>query len=84
MLISSLKALIQRDPEQEISGVAISKVETAFATVSATRPDIAMPELFSADQIGSGDGIPAADVLVVAEQLDAALGPLPRLRRKAP
>jgi hypothetical protein len=36
-----------------------------------------MPELFSADQIASGAGIRAADVLVAAELLDAELGPAP-------
>jgi hypothetical protein len=80
-LISSMKELIARDPEHEIEGVAIETAEATIAAVKAAIPDDpvwgAMPDLFSADHIGGGDGIRAADVLVVAEQLDAALGPAP-------
>jgi hypothetical protein len=49
--------------------------------LSRVKPDdpvvAATPDLISADLIGSGEGFRAADVLVVAEQLDAALGPYP-------
>jgi hypothetical protein len=49
-------------------------VEAVFAAVKAAIPDIAVLELFSADQIGSGGGIHATDVLIVAERTDAQLG----------
>ena len=80
-LISSTRALIQRDPEQEVRGVALGVVDAAIADVKAAKPDdpviAATAELFSADLIGSGEGVRAADLLVVAEQLAAALGPEP-------
>jgi hypothetical protein len=38
---------------------------------------VATPDLFSPDRIGSGAVVRAADLLVVAEQLGAAIGPPP-------
>jgi hypothetical protein len=38
---------------------------------------VATAELFSDDLIGSGEAVRAADVLIVAEQLGAAIGPKP-------
>jgi hypothetical protein len=76
-LISSLRTLIARDPEQEVQGIAIPEIEATFAAVKAAKPDLATPELFSADHIGSGDGIRAADLLVAVERLDAAVGDPP-------
>jgi hypothetical protein len=80
-LISSTEKLIARDPEQEVRGVAIEVVDAAIAAVKVAKPNdsvvAATAELFSPDQIASGDGIRAADILVVAEQLDAAIGPEP-------
>jgi hypothetical protein len=77
-LISATKTLIARDPEQEIRGPAIENVAAAIAAVKAAKPHdpvvAATPDLISADFIGSGEGIRAADVLVIAEQLNAALG----------
>jgi hypothetical protein len=83
-LISSMRTLIARDPEQEIQGPAIENVAAPIAAVKAAKPDdpvvAATPDLISADFIGSGEGIRAADVLVIAEQLNAALGPSPSVR----
>jgi hypothetical protein len=80
-LISSTTALIQRDPEQEVRGIALGVVDAAIAAVKAAKPDdpviAATAGLFSADLIGSGEGVRAADLLVVAQQLAAALGPEP-------
>jgi hypothetical protein len=81
-LIRVLTPLVARDPEQEIQGIAIEPVAAAITAVKAAKPNdpvvAATPDLVSADFIGSGDSIRAADVLVVAEQLNAALGPRPR------
>ncbi|QOK24269.1 hypothetical protein IGS73_07985 [Janibacter indicus] len=80
-LINSMQALIQRDPEQEVRGVALGVVDAAISAVKAAKPNDpvvkATSELFSADQIASGEGVRAADLLVVAEQLAAAIGPYP-------
>lgn len=80
-LVESMKALIQRDPEQEVRGVALRVVDATIAIVKAALPNdpvvAATAELFSADLIASGEGVRAADLLVVAEQLAAAIGPYP-------
>jgi hypothetical protein len=80
-VISSTRALIQRDPEQEIQGIALAVADAAIEAVKAAKPDDPILQstasIYSADQIGSGDPVRAADLLFVAEQLDAALGPEP-------
>ena len=54
------------------------------ATLGAIKGDLAddpvvqsVTETFSADVIGSGESIRAADMLLVAKQLDAAIGDYP-------
>jgi len=52
--------------------------------VKAARPEIDIPQLFTADYIGSGDSFRAAALLIIAERIDAELGAAPpghRLRR---
>lgn len=80
-LIKSLKTLIARDPEQEVQGFAIPVLDAALTAIKQSTPEDpvvkALVELMSADFIGAGEPIRAADMLVVAEQLDAAIGPYP-------
>jgi len=80
-LISATKTLIQRDPEQEVRGIALAVADAAIDAVKAAKPDDPIVQstasLYSADQIASGEPTRAADLLFVAEQLDAALGPYP-------
>jgi hypothetical protein len=76
-LISSLKTLLARDPDQEVDSIAISDVEGTFAAVKAARPEIDIPQLFTADYIGSGDSFRAAALLIIAERIDAELGAVP-------
>ena len=84
-LIKSLRTLIQRDPEQEVQGIALPVMDAAVAAVKRERPSdpvvCALVDLFSADFIGAGEPVRAADMLVVAEQLDVAIGrrPPPRM-----
>jgi hypothetical protein len=77
-LIKSLQTLVKRDPEQEVQGLAIPVLDAVLASVKKTMPDDpvvrSLVDVVSADMIGSGDSIRAADMLVVAEQLDAAIG----------
>jgi len=80
-LISSTKTLIRRDPEQEVQGEGLAVAAAAVSAVKAALPDDvvvdATPYLFSAERIGRGEAVRAADLLVVAEQLSAAIGPPP-------
>lgn len=80
-LIKSLKTLIARDPEQEVQGFAVPVLDAALTAIRQAVPEdpvvVAPVELMSADFIGAGETIRAADMLVVAEQLDAAIGPWP-------
>jgi len=82
-LITSLRTLTQRDSEQEVQGLAVPVVAAALEAIKRSKPDdpvvAALVDLFSADFIGGGESIRAADMLVVAEQLDAAIGPEPQL-----
>jgi hypothetical protein len=80
-LISSTQTLIRRDPEQEVQGEALAVAAAAIAAVKAALPDdpvvAATPDLFSPERIGNGEPLRAADLLVIAEQLGAAIGPPP-------
>jgi hypothetical protein len=80
-LIEALTTLIARDPEQEVRGLAIPVVDAALNDVKQALPDDpvvqSLVEVFSADVIGEGEPVRAADMLVVAKQLDAAIGPYP-------
>lgn len=80
-LIDSLETLIKRDPEQEVQGLALPVLEAALGEIKAAKPDDkvvqSLVDLMSADFIGAGEPIRAADMLVVAKQLDAAIGPTP-------
>jgi hypothetical protein len=77
-LISSLKTLLARDPDQEVDSIAIPDIEATFALVKAARPDIETPQLFTAEYVAKGDTFRAAAVLIIAERIDAELGPYPR------
>lgn len=80
-LISSLEKLIARDPEQEVRGIALPVLDAAVRSIKEALPGdpvvASIVEIFSADVIGEGEPVRAADMLVVAEQLDAAIGPHP-------
>jgi hypothetical protein len=77
-LIGSLEKLVKRDPEQEVQGIAVPVLGAALEAIKAAKPDdpvvASLVDLMSADFIGAGETIRAADMLVVAEQLDAAIG----------
>jgi hypothetical protein len=80
-LISSMRTLTVRDPEQEVDDDALFVVDAVISAVKAVRPDDpvvqATADLLSPERIASGSPVHAANVLVVAEQLLAALGPEP-------
>lgn len=80
-LIKSLTMLTNRDPEQEVQGIAIPVLAASLEAIKAAKPDdpvvTSLVDLMSADFIGAGGPIRAADMLVVAEQLNAAIGDPP-------
>jgi hypothetical protein len=80
-LIKSLETVIWRDPEQEVQGLAIPVLDAALGDIRVALPDdpvvASLVDLVSADWIASGEAIRAADMLHVAQQLDAAIGDRP-------
>jgi hypothetical protein len=82
-LIATLQELIKRDPDQEVQGIAVPVLDATLGEIKAAKPDDAVVksivDVVSADTIGAGEPIRAADMLVVAKQLDAAIGPRPPL-----
>jgi hypothetical protein len=80
-LVEVLETLTKRDPEQEVQGIALPVLDAVIETVRAARPDNPVVEavrgIVSPEQIVSGEAIRAADALLVAKQLDAAVGPYP-------
>ena len=80
-LVDTLQALIARDPEQEVQSIALVPLGACieYARVNLPNNPVAsvIAELFSADFIAAGEPLRAADALVVASQLNAAIGPYP-------
>jgi hypothetical protein len=80
-LIRSLRAITAQDSEQEVQGSAVPVMAAALEAIKQSKPDDpvvdALVDLFSADVIGADQPIRAADMLIVAEQFDAAIGPYP-------
>jgi hypothetical protein len=80
-LITSLEMLVKRDPDQEVQGMALPVLDAVIESVRAVLPDnpivAAVRGVISPEQIASGEPVRAADALVVARQLDAAIGQRP-------
>jgi hypothetical protein len=80
-LISSLEKLVASDPEQQVQGFAVPVLSAALDDIKQAMPDDPVVQslvgLVSADAIANGDPIRAADMLLIATQLDAAVGPAP-------
>lgn len=80
-LISSLKTLVARDPEQEVQGPALQVLDAALDAIKAEIPDDPVAQsvlgIFTAEFIAAGEPVRAADMLVIAQQLNAAIGQPP-------
>jgi len=80
-LVETLEALTKRDPEQEVQGIALPVLDAVIESVRAARPNDPVVEavrgIISAEHIASGEPVRAADALLVAKQLDAAVGAYP-------
>jgi hypothetical protein len=80
-LVQTLETLTKRDPEQEVQGIALPVLDAVIESVRKAMPDNLIVEavrgVLSPEQIASGEPIRAADALLVAMQLSAAIGPFP-------
>jgi len=80
-LVTTLAELTKRDPEQEVQGIAIPVLDAVIEMVRGVMPDntivAAARAIISPEQIASGEPVRAADALLVARQLDAAIGDMP-------
>lgn len=76
-LVETLKELQHRDPDQEVQGIALPVLDAVVTSLKARMPNEpvvqALADVISADMIGSGDPIRAADMLLAAKQLQASL-----------
>lgn len=85
-LIKSLGTLTARDPEQEVQGLAVPVMAAALEAIKQSKPNdpvvAALVDLSSVDVIGAGQPIRAADMLIVAEQLDAVIGAYPNRSKR--
>ncbi len=80
-LIESLETATQRDPEQEVQGMALPVLDAAIADIKAAMPDdpvvAAVEGVISPASVERGEPIRAVDALLVVKQLDAAIGDYP-------
>jgi hypothetical protein len=80
-LVKTLKKIVERDPEQEIQGIAVPVLDAVISQVRAACPDdsviASIQDVISADSVALGEPIRAVDMLLVAEQLDVAIGNWP-------
>lgn len=84
-LQASLRAIVDRDSEQEVRGLAVPVVDAAFGYVKEVLGDdpvvSAIGGVISVEALASAEPLRASDVLLV---VDAFLGALPPKRRNPP
>lgn len=82
-LIATLKGIVDRDPEQEVMGIALPVLDEVLSHAKAVIGDDALvnriADILSPETIEIGEPIRALDALIVAEQLMARLG-VPEMR----
>jgi hypothetical protein len=81
-LIESLQVITQKDPEQEVRGMALPVLDAVIAEVKNVLPRDAIvnvEDVISPEAIERGEPVRALDALIVAQQIDAAIGPYPPL-----
>lgn len=82
-LYVDLSSIFHRDPEQELTGVALSVVDHLFVTASralgraGSSPVDVAPELISPETLEAGTPVRAIDAFVVTGQILTALGDPP-------
>ena len=79
-LLETLGPIVQRDPEQEIRGIAVPVLEATLEVLKRALPDdpvvVAVVGAYE-HEISTGEPVRAVDALLVAKQIDAAIGPYP-------
>jgi len=77
-LIVSLENMVKADAEQEVTGIAVPVLDAAIEEIKGAVADDpvvqAVAAIISPETIGAGEPIRAVDALLVARQLDAAIG----------
>jgi hypothetical protein len=80
-LYTDLTRIAQRDPEQEVRGIALPVLDaciTALRDVARDDPVISrMPDPYSVESIAAGEPVRAVDALVVLGQIIAVIGRVP-------
>lgn len=79
-LIETLAPMVARDPEQEIRGVAVPVLEATLDVLKSAMPDdpvVAAVVGAYQHEIDTGEPVRAVDALLVAKQIDAAIGDRP-------
>jgi len=76
-LLDNLRALVNRDPEQEVRGMALPVMDAVLEAAKEFLPGdpviARMREVVSPETVAEGEPLRAVDVLVVVDQLHAAL-----------
>ena len=80
-LYRDLKQIVERDPEQEVQGIALPVLDaclSAIRSVAADDPVLStVQDVISAETIANGDPVRAVDALVVVGQVIAVIGSPP-------
>lgn len=80
-LVQTLEQLVKRDPEQEVRDIALPVLDAVIEAVRDVLPGNRIVEavrgIVSPEQIALGEPVRAADALLVARQMDAAIGSEP-------
>lgn len=78
MLYRDLQRIAERDPEQEVRGMAVPVLSACLDAFKAHAPDdpiaAAIRDVLSPEAVAEGEPVRAVDVALVAGQLAAALG----------
>jgi hypothetical protein len=80
-LAKTLRTMVERDPEQEVQGIAVPVLDAAIEDIKAALPNdpvvLAVSGIISPETLETGEPVRAIDALLVVEQLDAAIGHRP-------
>lgn len=79
-LVSALELAVEQDGEQELHTIAAATFDAVLREAKTALPDDpVVPHIpdVAASMAESGGGLRAVDALLVARQVDAALGPTP-------
>jgi hypothetical protein len=79
MLFRSLEKVAERDPEQEVRGLAVPVLDACLQAFREHVPDdpivLSIREVMSPEAVADGEPVRAVDAALVAGQLAIAIGP---------